>query len=124
MGYQHQRERSPTSRRYSMGDEKRRSFSPMVKTYPPPETDNRYHHYKGNRGSRGKQKASPPRRGQNIFPSRESRSPSARRSTSRSRTRSPSRHDSSIYSKSSRKRSRGSPSRSRSPEDRRTRASE
>ena len=123
--YQQQRNHSPTSRRYSVGDEKRRSFSPMVKTYPPPDGDNRYHHFKGNRGSRGKPKASPPRRGQNIFPSRESRSPSARRSPSRSRTGSPPRHDSSHHS-NARKRSRGTQSRSRSPsrEDRGRRASE
>ena len=113
--YQQDRNRSPQSRRYSMGDEKRRSFSPMVKTYPPPENDDgRYFHFKGSRGSRGKSKPSPPRRGQNIFPSRESRTPSPRRSTSRSRTRSPSKYDSSYRSKSSRKRSHRSRSSSRS----------
>ena len=111
--YYHNEERSPKSRRYSMGDENRRSYSPMVKRYPPPEDDKRYHHYKGSRGGRGKAKPSPPRRGQNIFPSRESGSRSPRRS-SRSRTRSPSRYDRSYRSGSSKMRSRSSRSRSRS----------
>merc|ERR1712088_465107 len=86
----------------------------MVKKYPPPEDENRYHHYKGTRGGRGKSKPSPPRRGQNIFPSRTSRSPSPMRSTSRSYTRSPSRYDRSYCSESSKIQSRSSRSRSRS----------
>ena len=111
--HQYNGERSPKSRRYSMGDENRRSYSPMVKRYPPPDDDKRYHHYKGTRGGRGKTKPSPPRRGQNIFPSRKSGSPSPRRS-SRSRTRSPSRYDRSYHSESSKMLSRSSRSRSRS----------
>merc|ERR1712038_942852 len=111
--YEYNGERSPKSRRYSMGDENRRSYSPMVKRYPPPDDDKRYHHYKGTRGGRGKTKPSPPRRGQNIFPSRKSGSPSPRRS-SRSRTRSPSRYDRSYHSESSKMLSRSSRSRSRS----------
>ena len=112
--YHSERNRSPASRRYSMGDEKRRSFSPMVKTYPP-DDDSWHHAYRGGRGSRGK-KPSPPRRGQNIFPSRESISPSPRRPTSRSKSPSQSRHDSSgsYRKRQSRRRSQDTRSRSRS----------
>ena len=46
------RNRSPNSRRHSTGTEKRspnsqRERSPMLKTYPVPDEDARYHHYKG-----------------------------------------------------------------------------
>ena len=103
------------SRRYSTGSERKRS--PMLKTYPPPVNDERYHHYKGSRGrgARRQSQPSPPRRGQNIFPSRESRSPSPKYSRSTSRSGSPSRHETFRRSgSSSKRRSRGTRSRSRS----------